>query len=189
MRISGGIAKGRRTATKKLLSKTLKAKRLRPTSSKVREALFDILRDRIYEVVFVDLYAGTGTVGLEALSRGAKKVVFVEQSSFSVRMIKKIVTELGFRERAEIIRNKAYDFINRYSGKEVDIFFVDPPYQSNEIDMVLPLLGKKGFLNEKGVVIVEHFSKKRVPEKAGNLIKSRSYSYGDTRLTLYRKVE
>lgn len=189
MRISGGIAKGRRTATKKLLSKTLKERRLRPTSSKVREALFDILRDRINEAVFVDLYAGTGTVGLEALSRGAKKAVFVEQSSLGVRTIKKITTELGFEERVEVIRDKVYYFVTRYNGEEADIFFIDPPYQTNEIDMILPLLGKRGLLHEQGIVIVEHFSKKGVPDKAGNLIKSRSYRYGDTILTFYRKVE
>lgn len=189
MRISGGIAKGRRTATKKLLSRTSKVGRLRPTSSKVREALFDILRDRIDGAVFVDLYAGTGTVGLEALSRGARKAVFVDQSSLTIRMIKKIITELGFQEKAEVIRDKAYDFINRYSGEEVDIFFIDPPYQSNEIDIVLPFLGKRGLLSKHGIVIVEHFSKKRLPEKAGNLIKSRGYRYGDTLLTAYRKVE
>jgi len=188
MRISGGVAKGRRTATKRLISKALKEKQLRPTSSKVREALFDILRDRISEAVFVDLYAGTGTVGLEALSRGARKTVFVEQNSLRVRTIKEIVRELGFQGRAEVMNGKAHDFIVRYSGEQADICFVDPPYKSNEIDTVLPLIGKKGFLRKQGMVIVEHFFKKRVPEKAGKLIKSRSYKYGDTLLTVYRKV-
>jgi len=187
MRISAGIAKGRRTATKKLLSKASKREHLRPTSSKVREALFDILRDSIREAVFVDLYAGTGTVGLEALSRGAKKAVFVEQNSLRARTIHETVRELGFEGQAEIVRGKAYDFIVQHEA-ETDICFVDPPYKSNEIDTVLPLIGETGFLREQGIVIVEHFFKRKVPEKAGKLIMSRSYRYGDTMLTIYRKV-
>ena len=89
MRISGGTAKGRRTAIKKLLFKNSSAKRLRPTSAKVREALFDILRNRIENSSFVDLYAGTGTVGLEALSRGAGRAFFIEPDEMNVKAMKK----------------------------------------------------------------------------------------------------
>jgi 16S rRNA (guanine(966)-N(2))-methyltransferase RsmD len=188
MRISGGIAKGRRTAKKKHLTKASKKELLRPTSSKVREALFDILRDSVRGAVFVDLYAGTGTVGFEALSRGAKKTVFVEQNFFRVRAIHKIAREIGFEGKAEVIRGKAYDFIAQHAGEQVDICFVDPPYKSNEIDAVLPLIGETDFLSKEGIVVVEHFFKRKVPERAGNVIMSRSYRYGDTMLTIYRKV-
>jgi 16S rRNA (guanine966-N2)-methyltransferase len=188
MRISAGIAKGRRTATKKLFSQTIKGKQLRPTSSKVREALFDILRDRIDGALFVDLYAGTGTVGLEALSRGAKKAVFVEQSYTRVRIIQDNVTNLGFQGIADIIKGRSCDFVAQYSGESVDICFVDPPYKSDEIDRVLPLIGEKDFLRRQGIVIVEHFFKKKVPEKVGKVIVQRSYRYGDTLLTFYGKV-
>ena len=188
MKISAGVAKGRRTAPKKLLSKTSKREHLRPTSSKVREALFDILRDRIHEAVFVDLYAGTGTVGLEALSRGAKRSIFVEQNSLRSRTIHEVVRDLGFEGQAEVIRGKAHDFIVQHEAEQVDICFVDPPYKSDEIDTILPLLGETGFLRKQGIVIVEHFFKRKVPERAGNVIMSRSYRYGDTMLTVYRKV-
>jgi len=186
MRISAGVAKGRRTATKKLLSKSSKKEHLRPTSSKVREALFDILRDSIRGAVFVDLYAGTGTVGLEALSRGAKRAVFVEQDSLRVRALHEIVRELGFEGQVEVIRSRVCDFI-RHAKEQADICFVDPPYKSNEIDISLPLIGETGFLSKQGIVVVEHFFKKKVPDKAGTVIMSRSYRYGDTMLTIYRK--
>lgn len=186
MRISAGVAKGRRTATKKLLSKASKKEHLRPTSSKVREALFDILRDSIRGTVFVDLYAGTGTVGLEALSRGAKRAVFVEQDSLRLKALHEIVRELGFEGQAEVIRSRACDFI-RHATEQADMCFVDPPYKSNEIDIILPLIGEKGFLSKQGIVIVEHFFKRKVPDKAGTVIMSRSYRYGDTMLTIYRK--
>jgi len=189
MRISAGIAKGRRTATKKLLSQTSKGKQLRPTSSKVREALFDIIRNRINNAFFADLYAGTGTVGLEALSRGAKKAVFIEQSYARVRTIKENITKLGFQGRADVIKGRSCHFVARYSGESVDICFVDPPYGSDEIDRVLPLIGEKGFLHQQGIIIVEHFFKKKVPEKTGNIIMKKSYRYGDTMLTVYGKVD
>jgi len=189
MRISAGVAKGRRTATKKLLSHSSKGEKLRPTSSRVREALFDILRDRTYDALFVDLYAGTGTVGLEALSRGAKKAVFVEESYARARKIMENVAKLGFQGRADVIRGKSCDFIAGYAGEQVDICFADPPYKSEEIDRVLPLIGEREFLNQHGIVIVEHFFKKKVPDKAGKLRIKKSYRYGDTMLTVYGKVE
>ncbi|MFZ3136406.1 MAG: 16S rRNA (guanine(966)-N(2))-methyltransferase RsmD [Thermodesulfovibrionales bacterium] len=191
MKISGGTVKGRRTATKRLLIKNSEGERLRPTSSKVREALFDILRNKIEGASFVDLYAGTGTVGLEALSRGAGRSAFVEPDELRIRTIKNNVLEIGFLEQALVIKGRAYEFLQKASAENesYDIFFIDPPYDSEEIEKILPLLGEAGLVNEDGVVIVEHFFKRHVPEKAGRLKMKRSYRYGDTMLTLYRKVE
>ena len=189
MRISGGIAKGRRTATKGLLSKTSDGEKLRPTSSKVREALFDILRERIRDASFVDLYAGTGTVGFEALSRGASRAIFVEPNDLRAVTIKRNADEFGFREKAQVIKSRAHEFLEKSSSKKeiFDIFFVDPPYHSEEIKKVLPVIGEKGLLNKNGVVIVEHFFKREMPDTAGELKIDRSYRYGDTMLTFYRK--
>ena len=191
MRISGGIAKGRRTSTKRLITKISSGERLRPTSSKVREALFDILRDNIEGATFVDLYAGTGTVGFEALSRGAEDAVFVEPEELRYRAIKSSAVGLGFEDKAQVVRKDAHRFLrNAVEGRRgYDIFFIDPPYKSDEIEEVLPIIGKNRLLRDGGVVIVEHFSKKKVPETAGNLRITKIYRYGDTTLTLYRKVE
>src|SRR4030066_569199 len=124
MRISGGIAKGRRTATKRLLSKTSEGEKLRPTSSKVREALFDIIRNEIDGASFVDLYAGTGTVGFEALSRGASRAIFVEPNDLRAITIKKNADEFGFREKAQVVKNRAYKFLEKSSSEKesFDIF-------------------------------------------------------------------
>ncbi len=189
MRISGGIAKGRRTATKGLLSKTSDGEKLRPTSSKVREALFDIIRNEIDGASFVDLYAGTGTVGFEALSRGASRAIFVEPNDLRAITIKKNADEFGFREKVQVVKSRAHEFLEKSSSKKesFDIFFVDPPYHSEEIKKVLPMIGEKGLLNKSGVVIVEHFFKREMPETAGELKIDRSYRYGDTMLTFYRK--
>ncbi|MFZ6017374.1 MAG: 16S rRNA (guanine(966)-N(2))-methyltransferase RsmD [Nitrospirota bacterium] len=188
MRISGGLVKGRQTATKRLFSKVSKDEELRPTSSKVREALFDIIRDRIEGASFVDLYAGTGTVGLEALSRGAGKAVFVEPNALRVRAIKKNAERFGFHKKATVVKGKASEFLKKASTEKesFDIFFLDPPYYSEEIIKILPLIGEKELLNDSGTVIVEHFFKRKLPEEAGELKMFKSYRYGDTMLTLYR---
>jgi len=190
MRISGGLAKGRRTATRRLLTVVSGEGRLRPTSSKVREALFDIIRDKIEGASFVDLYAGTGTVGLEALSRGAGKAIFVEPDELRFRTIKRNADEFGFREKVSVIKGRAYEFLKKSFSEKAsyDIFFLDPPYHSEEITKILPFISKEGLLKEGGIVIVEHFFKKQVPEIAGRLKIDRSYRYGDTMLTLYREV-
>lgn len=190
VRISGGTAKGRKILYKKASFSARDEERLRPTSSKVREAIFDILRERIEGATFVDLYAGTGGVGMEALSRGAECVVFVETNLLRRRIIEQLIKEFGFKDRAKVIRSRAYDFIEREAKKKssFDIIFLDPPYQSEEIMNVLPLIGRTGVLKEGGLIIAEHFSKKILPDKINGLIMVRSYRYGDTSLTLYKRA-
>jgi 16S rRNA (guanine966-N2)-methyltransferase len=190
MRISGGTAKGRPTATLRLLQKMSDGERLRPTSAKVREALFDIIRGRMDGAGFVDLYAGTGTVGLEALSRGAGRAVFVEPDKLRVDTISKIITKFGFEGRAIVIRGDAVEFIAKASAKNerYDIFFIDPPYQSDELEKVMPMIDEKGILSDNGLLIVEHFFKKTLPETFKSLKMVKQYKYGDTMLTLYGKV-
>lgn len=191
IRISGGTAKGKQTASKNLFSKTSCDRELRPTSSKVREALFDIMKGRIEGASFVDLYAGTGTVGLEALSRGAVRAVFVEPDKARARMIKENAEKFGFSKKMMVVNCRAYEFLKRaYSERECfDIFFLDPPYYSEEIMKTLPLIAEKRLLNSGGTVIVEHFFKKKLPETAGELKMLKSYRYGDTMLTLYRRKD
>jgi len=191
MKISGGIAKGRKTATKGVFSKALKGKELRPTSSKVREALFDIIKDEIKGSSFVDLYAGTGTVGLEALSRGAGKTVFVEPNKLRARAIKDTAVKFGFRDKATVVERKAGEFLKKASAQKegFDIFFLDPPYFSEEIMRTLPTIAEKKVLNQGGMVIVEHFVKKKLPERVGKLKMIRNYVYGDTVLTIYKEEE
>jgi 16S rRNA (guanine966-N2)-methyltransferase len=189
MRISGGSAKGRKTGAG-LLSKSSKGERLRPTSAKVREALFDILSKRIEGSSFVDLYAGSGTVGMEALSRGAAHVVLVEERPDRFRSVREISGKLGFWENAEVVKGTAEAFVRKASARKLsfDIFFLDPPYQSDEIEKVLPLIGEGTVLKERGLVVIEHFTKKKVPEGSGQLVIQRQYRYGDTLLTLYRRA-
>jgi 16S rRNA (guanine(966)-N(2))-methyltransferase RsmD len=190
MRISGGSAKGRRTATRQLFARASQGERLRPTSAKVREALFDILRNCIEGATFVDLYAGTGTVGFESLSRGAGKAVFIEPDPAMIEMMRANARDFGFSEKVQIVRGRADEFLRKAASiyEQYDIIYLDPPYHSEEIEKVLPVIGEEELLKTDGIVVIEHFFKKKLPERAGYLELHRRYRYGDTMLTLYRKA-
>ncbi len=188
MRISGGSARGRRIGFRKAFLKKGEGDELRPTSAKVREALFDIIRKDLPGSIFLDLYAGTGGVGIEALSRGAAKAVMVETNALRVRMIQHLLAEFGFSDRATVVNLRAYDFLEREreKGRRYDIIFVDPPYDSEELTKVLPFLGEGKVIRKGGLVIAEHFFKAKLPGSMGGLALVKGYRYGDTVLTLYR---
>lgn len=189
LRISGGVAKGRRIGFQKAFLRGSEDDELRPTSSKVREALFDILRNVLPGASFLDLYAGTGGVGIEALSRGAARVVFVEPNTVRVRIINRLVSEFQLKDRSKVIKGKALDYVTRGALRDqgFDIIFLDPPYQSGELMKVLPSIGKGKILREGGTVIAEHFFKTDLPDEINTLRMVKHYHYGDTVLTLYRR--
>lgn len=185
MRISGGIVKGRKIKTKSAFKRG-RSGELRPTSSKVRQAIFNILQDRINGSSFLDLYAGTGAVGIEALSRGAERVVFVDGDPVRAGIIKKIVEEIGFRDKVSVFKDDALRFLKK-SSEAFDIIFADPPYDSGDHDLILHLISDRNVLKDMGILIVEHRSKKFMPEECGSLRHVKTYLYGDTALSLYRK--
>ena len=190
MRISAGDLKGRRIGSSKTLGLVSRHGALRPTSSKVRESIFNIIGETIKDSYFVDLYAGTGAVGMEAISRGAGIVFFVEADKKRAGLIEKTLRDCGCSSRANIIRGKASDFISKAGedGLKVDIIFLDPPYYSGELENILSLLADGKLLKDEGIVIAEHLSKKRLPDEIGRLRQKKAYKYGDTVLTLFRKV-
>ncbi len=183
MRITAGQARGRRL---KAAGRTI-----RPTASKVREAIFNIIGPSVEDSAFLDLYAGTGAVGLEALSRGAGRSVFVDINTLRADLIKKVAEEFGFSSSARVYRMGSFTFLKKAVRENMvfDFIFVDPPYRTEEIMKVLPFIAESGILSRDGMVLVEHFSKKRLPDQVGKLIKRKEYSYGDTALTSYNIVE
>jgi len=191
MRISAGHLKGRKINFKKAQMAAKKECALRPTSSKVRESVFNIIGNLIVNAKFIDLYAGTGAVGIEALSRGAKMVFFVEPDRKRAELIKDMLKDCGCFERAEIIKSKAADFIKKAErdNSKFDIIFLDPPYHSGELERILPMLSDGELLHDEGIIIAEHLSKKKLPDEIGNFVQKKAYKYGDTMLTLYRKKQ
>lgn len=165
---------------------------LRPTSDRLRETLFDILSERVEGSVFWDLFAGTGAVGIEALSRGARRVVFVEKHAATVRLIRKNLEMLKVREgaegEAEVVCADVLIALSRLGarGAKADFIFADPPYaREKELIETLNLIGGSPILAETGMLIAEHSVKVTLPETAGKLRKSRVLEQGDSAVSFY----
>ena len=183
MRIVGGEAKGRKL-------KTLKNKKgLRPLSEQVREALFNILGGGVVGSVFIDLFAGTGAVGLEALSRGAEIAFFAENDRATAQIIKNNLEELGYFSRAELFVLEVVKALRLLKNKQVkaDFIFVGAPYGSGRLEEALKILGEGDLLSPAGIVISEHHKKENIEQKIGSLQIVRTKVYGDTVLDFYRK--
>ena len=177
MRITGGTSKGRNL-------KVPAGSKVRPTSDKVKQALFNILGEKVNKSSFLDLFAGAGGIGIEALSRGAERVVFVDDARDSLHVIKKNMELIGFSKRAEIVGAKAEKYLKKVS-EQFDIVFLDPPY-TLEQEPVLNLIAESGILKPDAIVVAEHFKKQPSPKQAGELMLTREAVYGDTVLAFYK---
>ena len=182
MRVVAGTQKGRRLKTPQTLH-------LRPTSARVREALFSILSDRVKGAQWLDLYAGTGAIGIEALSRGAEHVVFVEPDSSSMRILRENIGRCSYTQSSTVINCEAREFLRPSGASEspplFDIVFADPPYHETDLEHLLSTLSGSSQVSSQGLIILEHFSKTLLPERIGNLHRSRQSRYGDTTLTFF----
>jgi 16S rRNA (guanine(966)-N(2))-methyltransferase RsmD len=155
----------------------------------VRQTLFDVLAAVVPGSRFLDVFAGSGGVGLEALARGAERVVFVDQARGAVRAIEENLAAMGALARAEVVAKDARSALARLAadGARFDVVFVDPPYES---ELYAPALRAAGeLLAEGGVAVAEHFHKRELPERIGGLVRYRSVRVGDHRLGFYRLEE
>lgn len=177
MRVTGGTGRGRRL-------KVPSGSHVRPTSDKVKQALFNILGERVIDASFLDLYAGAGGIGIEALSRGANRVIFVDSSRESLTAIKQNIERAGFESCARTEWSKAETFLRKPS-ETYDIIFLDPPYAEETLPL-LELISRSGLVKSDGIVVAEHFKKRLSPERAGRLSLYREARYGDTVLAFYR---
>lgn len=172
MRVIGGEFRSRAI-------KSLPGLDVRPTPDRLREALFNILAPRIDGIIFADLYAGTGAVGIEALSRGAGRAIFVEQKQAAVKAIRENLRSLGIEGRAEVRLGRATSAIPRL---EADIVFLDPPYAlESEYKASLDLLGEK----PPPLVIAQHPPRLKLADVYGALQRSRFVKHGDNALSFF----
>ena len=179
MRVITGTARGKRL-------KTLEGLDVRPTSDKVKEAIFSIIQFDIPEARILDLFAGSGQLGIEALSRGAKSCVFVDKRRASVTCVRENVESCGFTTLSRIINADGIGYLR--SAPEFDIALLDPPYHQGLIIEALPLLSGK--ISRGGLVVCEHEAGLDLPERVGSLIKKKEYGYGKTvALTTYTTEE
>jgi len=176
MRIISGSEKGRRL-------RAVRGRSVRPTSGRARTTLFDMLAARIPNCRFLDLYAGVGSVGLEALSRGAASATFVEQSQKACLMLRENIQSLGMKDRAEVICKRAGPGLKLLSlrGEEFELVFLDPPYKAQQEALaVLRYLGESSLLGEDAVVVLQHSSRDDSPAQTASLVLADSRRVGDT---------
>jgi 16S rRNA (guanine(966)-N(2))-methyltransferase RsmD len=178
MRIIAGTLKGRRIDAPKWEG-------LRPTADKLRETLFNVLAPRIRGAIVLDGYAGTGAVGLEALSRGAAHVTFVERDPRAVALIETNLRHCGVTDRYAIIRARFAGTERPPEGARFDLVFVDPPYGPRELNAALEAAGP--LVAEGALLVVEHAKRDPAPESSGPLVRTREIVSGDSALAFYVK--
>lgn len=178
MRVITGTARGRKLKTQEGLD-------VRPTTEVVKEAVFSIVHFVVPYANVLDLFAGSGQMGIEALSRGAAKAVFVDSSRRSQEVIKENLAAVGLMKQARVIADDAVSFLS-HTAESYDIIFLDPPYDLGFAPKILPLLGR--CLSPEGIVLFEHRKGEEMPETVGELQMKKQYTYGKTVVTTYGRA-
>lgn len=175
MRVITGTARGRRL-------QTLSGDDVRPTTDRIKEAVFSIIQFRVEGRYFLDLFAGCGQMGIEALSRGAAGAVFVDNSKNSVSVVKENLKAVGLEENAKIVNMDSINFLAMKS-QEFDIAFLDPPYKSELLDRALPLTAE--VLSKGGLIICESPLDKQLESQYGDFVLDREYRYGKIKISTF----
>lgn len=176
MRVITGTARGRRL-------KTLEGIDVRPTTDKVKEAIFSIIQFDIEGSEVLDLFSGSGQMGIEALSRGARHAYFIDKSKQAVEATKENLKTTALENNADVINIDSLDYI-KTCRNTFDIAIIDPPYDRGLIMQVMPILEPK--MSERGIVVCEHEIGLELPESVGKLIKNKTYKYGKIEVTIFR---
>lgn len=176
MRIITGSARGRKLITPENYE-------IRPTSENVKEAIFSSINFDIEDSVFLDLFAGTGQMGLEALSRGAKAAVFVDNSPEAVKIVRKNVENTGFLEKAQVVSMPFSTFL-KTNQRNFDIAFIDPPYGRKLVQKALSKISDH--MSDRGIIICEHEGDK-LPDEFEGFKLYKNYKYGATYVSVFKR--
>ena len=179
MRVISGKAKGIQLKTPEGLS-------TRPTADRVKEALFSIIQFELLNAKVLDLFAGTGQLGIEALSRGAKSAVFVDASEKSCSIVRENLKRTNFTDCTKVIRSDYMNYLKN-CGEKFDIILLDPPYAENFLENSLKMITEIDILQSSGIIVSERPFDKVLNTEYYGFTRSKDYKYGKTLLTLYRK--
>jgi len=180
MRVIAGSARGRRL-------KSLPGLDTRPTTDKVKESMFNILQFELEGRRVLDLFAGSGQLGLEALSRGAKHCTFVEQARPAAGIIRENVALCGFQDRCRVVQGEALSFLAG-CGEKFDLLLLDPPYRAELMDRAVELAAKVDILREDGIMVCETMARRVLPALPDPYQWGREYRYGQIKLTVCRRA-
>lgn len=182
MRVITGTAKGT-----KLIP--VKGMDTRPTTDQIKEAVFSIISNYVFEAKVLDLFSGTGALGIEALSRGASFCVFTDNNRNSVSVTKTNLEKTRLLDKSEIINIDSFVYLNQCKTK-FDIIFLDPPYDINFIQKSLSLIDINDIMTEKGIIVCESSTKDDFEDQYVHFCKGREYIYGGTKITIFHpKIE
>lgn len=184
MRVISGIYRGRKL-------ECLEGRDIRPTSDRVKESLFNILSSHVIESTFFDMFGGTGSIGIEAISRGASLAVFVDESIQSIKVLRANLEKLGINEKVEVYNTDYITAVNQLfkSKKKFDFIFIDPPYHLGIAQNALNVVDEQCILESNGMIIVEHNEEDTMPKNVGSLMMQRQRKYGSTILTFYKQLK
>ena len=178
MRVITGSARGRRL-------KELQGMDTRPTTDKVKESLFSIVQFDIEGRRVLDLFAGTGQLGIEALSRGAEQAGFVERRSDAVQLVRENLELCRLQDRAHVVSGDAMNYLK--SGERFDLIFLDPPYASGLLQQALEQIAKFDICREHGIIVAESAADQALPVLPAPYCLYREYRYGKIKLTVYHR--
>ena len=178
MRVITGSARGRRL-------KELEGLETRPTTGKVKEALFSVIQFDIEGRRVLDLFAGTGQLGIEALSRGAECAVFVERRRDALQVIRENLEACGMTDKARVVNGDAMSYLK--SGEKFDLIFLGPPYASGLLEQALEEIVRFDICRRHGIIVAESAADKTLPPLAGPYALYREYRYGKIKLTVYHR--
>ncbi len=179
MRVVAGTARG-------TVLKTPDGMKTRPTADRVKEALFSIIQFELPGASVLDLFGGTGQLGIEALSRGAKKAVFVDASDAACCLIRENLRRTSFLEHARVIRGDFRNYLKNATEK-YDIIFLDPPYMEEFLEISLKMITEIDILQSGGIIVTERPEQKELSVDMVGFARSRDYRYGKAVLTVFRK--
>ncbi len=180
MRVITGTARGRKLKT--LAGDDV----VRPTSEKVKEAMFSIVHFELEGATVLDAFAGSGQLGIEALSRGAKKAVFTDENRQAADTVRDNLQTTRFTDRAVVLQTDAFSYLQSTCEK-FDVLFFDPPYRKGTVERILPLVPR--CCNPGAILVCETEAEAVLPESVGVLTRLREYKYSKTKLTTYRMQE
>ena len=179
MRVISGSARG-------VALKTPDGSKTRPTADRVKEAMFSIIKFDLPGARVLDLFGGTGQLGIEALSRGAKFSVFVDQGAQACALIRENLKRTRFENSAKVIQSD-YDLYLRKNSDKFDIILLDPPYAEVFLENSLKIISEIDILQSGGIIVAERPLGKEIPCEFSGLVRSKDYKYGNTLLTIFRK--
>ena len=180
MRITSGIYKGVNIVLPK-------SSTIRPTSEKIRMALFNTLGDLILNSTMLDIFAGSGAIGIEALSRKASSVNFIEKDRNLCKLINETLININQQNLSHVIQGNAVTILKQLNSK-YDFIFADPPYDYDNKNEILSIIEKFELLNPEGMIILEHRSNENINETSINIKRFDVRKYGDTQISFYKKI-